>query len=127
VAHREDCPICLNPLLRGTEVRCGHTFHARCIEKWLRRNSTCPICRNILRDTYRISIRVQNVTSEENVREFEVPPERSDEVSRILELPSADSGLVGAFEVAFDVHGLEGVHGFIDDLNLGDLFFLDDV
>ena len=27
---------------------CGHCFHYRCIEKWLQRQLTCPVCRNQL-------------------------------------------------------------------------------
>ncbi len=35
--------------MSGTNSRtldeCGHTFHKGCIDRWKRRNSTCPICR----------------------------------------------------------------------------------
>ena len=34
------------PALPGVEhLRCGHTFHAPCITRWLERNASCPICR----------------------------------------------------------------------------------
>ncbi|BAB02822.1 unnamed protein product [Arabidopsis thaliana] len=29
-------------------ARCGHTFHMNCIDEWLLRQETCPICRDHL-------------------------------------------------------------------------------
>ncbi|KAM0926365.1 hypothetical protein ACQ4PT_003466 [Festuca glaucescens] len=47
-----DCPVCLEPLRGGSgagEVTaahaCGHVFHAACIEPWLDRHDSCPVCR----------------------------------------------------------------------------------
>ncbi|ESW06939.1 hypothetical protein PHAVU_010G088800 [Phaseolus vulgaris] len=42
------CVICLeefkdNEVLQIT--KCGHTFHIYCIHTWLKKNSTCPVCR----------------------------------------------------------------------------------
>ncbi|XP_057807544.1 RING-H2 finger protein ATL63-like [Salvia miltiorrhiza] len=43
------CSICLNDVRGGDGYRklaeCGHGFHARCIDVWLRSHSTCPLCR----------------------------------------------------------------------------------
>ena len=43
------CSVCLSELVDGEKVRvltaCMHCFHARCVEKWLRENATCPLCR----------------------------------------------------------------------------------
>ena len=30
------------------KLNCNHEFHINCIEKWLSKESTCPICRNNL-------------------------------------------------------------------------------
>lgn len=46
--HISDCSICLEKIYerqRRTALPCGHTFHALCVETWLRQNSTCPLCR----------------------------------------------------------------------------------
>jgi len=55
---QEDCTICLQPFEEGESVRvmsCSpmHLFHAACIDPWLRRQSTCPICRRALFESRR--------------------------------------------------------------------------
>lgn len=44
-----DCPVCLGQVEAGEKVRrlpkCGHAFHAECVDAWLRAHSTCPMCR----------------------------------------------------------------------------------
>lgn len=44
------CSICLSEYRLKEMVRtipeCKHSFHAHCIEPWLRRNGSCPLCRN---------------------------------------------------------------------------------
>ncbi|XP_039072260.1 NEP1-interacting protein 1-like [Hibiscus syriacus] len=46
------CSICLQGLKDGELARnlprCGHIFHLQCIDEWLRRKGTCPICREHL-------------------------------------------------------------------------------
>ncbi|KAF3670974.1 putative dnaJ protein -like protein isoform 1 [Capsicum annuum] len=51
--HREDnngCSICLGDYKDNDMLRllsnCGHIFHVKCIDPWLRLHPTCPICRN---------------------------------------------------------------------------------
>jgi hypothetical protein len=43
----EDCAICLEEVIRGQAVYlpCTHQFHNDCINRWLRRQRTCPVCR----------------------------------------------------------------------------------
>lgn len=40
------CSICLEDILKEgvTALVCAHVFHEICIEPWLRRADTCPIC-----------------------------------------------------------------------------------
>ncbi|CAL9002518.1 unnamed protein product [Prunus brigantina] len=44
-----ECPVCLSVFADGEEVRqlsvCKHSFHALCINMWLKDHSNCPICR----------------------------------------------------------------------------------
>ncbi|XP_075521209.1 putative RING-H2 finger protein ATL21A isoform X2 [Primulina tabacum] len=48
------CPICLELYLPEDVVRriakCEHCFHSHCVELWLRKNITCPVCRTALPD-----------------------------------------------------------------------------
>jgi hypothetical protein len=42
-----DCAVCLEPLSSTQSVRrltCSHLFHKRCVDKWLVRRGTCPLC-----------------------------------------------------------------------------------
>lgn len=42
------CVICLSRFELKSKIRplpCNHAFHAKCVDKWLRANRTCPICR----------------------------------------------------------------------------------
>lgn len=47
------CSICLGEYEPKQTLRtipeCNHYFHAECIDKWLRMNASCPVCRNRLR------------------------------------------------------------------------------
>ncbi|EPS63206.1 hypothetical protein M569_11582 [Genlisea aurea] len=43
------CSICLGEYQEKEMLKvmpkCGHTFHLSCIDIWLRKHSTCPVCR----------------------------------------------------------------------------------
>lgn len=80
------CVICLGDYKEKEVLRiipyCGHTFHLSCIDIWLRKQSTCPVCRLTLHNvceekhgrpvgfTIRESLDESN-SSEENEREVE--------------------------------------------------------
>ncbi|XP_022881619.1 E3 ubiquitin-protein ligase EL5-like [Olea europaea var. sylvestris] len=44
-----DCVVCLSRVSRGDNYMilptCKHGFHVNCIDAWLQRHSTCPLCR----------------------------------------------------------------------------------
>ncbi|EQC41487.1 hypothetical protein SDRG_01454 [Saprolegnia diclina VS20] len=45
------CPICLVDFAVGERLRqlsCGHLFHPQCIDEWLHKNFTCPMCKRDL-------------------------------------------------------------------------------
>ncbi|KAI3866569.1 hypothetical protein MKW92_052010 [Papaver armeniacum] len=42
------CSVCLDQVIVGESVRrlpCLHQFHANCIDPWLRKQGTCPLCK----------------------------------------------------------------------------------
>ncbi|XP_021835711.2 NEP1-interacting protein 2 [Spinacia oleracea] len=50
ISHNEFCcTICLQDLVEGERARklagCEHLFHMMCIDEWLARSTSCPICR----------------------------------------------------------------------------------
>ncbi|CEL94464.1 unnamed protein product [Vitrella brassicaformis CCMP3155] len=53
-ADDQMCPICYDLKRVGAPLRrideCGHSFHMHCLDEWLVKKSTCPICRLNLRD-----------------------------------------------------------------------------
>lgn len=45
------CAICQDTVTSATRLRrCGHCFHADCIDQWLGINTRCPVCRHDIRE-----------------------------------------------------------------------------
>ncbi|TVU50470.1 hypothetical protein EJB05_01842, partial [Eragrostis curvula] len=48
-AAAEQCAVCISAVRDGETVRrmpaCRHAFHAPCVDGWLRKRATCPMCR----------------------------------------------------------------------------------
>ena len=43
-----ECAVCLATYLKDEELvtlKCMHVFHVSCIEKWLKKEDQCPLCR----------------------------------------------------------------------------------
>lgn len=57
------CCICLSKYANKDELRqfpCSHFFHKRCIDKWMKINELCPLCKgkvnkDVLRDQIKLS------------------------------------------------------------------------
>ena len=51
-ATSTDCAICMTPVQSGARTLCGHTYHNRCLQRWLGStlmrgdaHGSCPVCR----------------------------------------------------------------------------------
>jgi len=45
-----ECPICYEDMnTQTTQLKCGHTFHKDCIDRWAEQQCTCPYCRDVFR------------------------------------------------------------------------------
>lgn len=66
----DDCAICLDGFKakqRCRELPCGHIFHKKCVDRWLKKNPRCPICRHCLQTEQPISnVRVLRPRSSRN-------------------------------------------------------------
>lgn len=67
--HRQSCDegqcvVCLADMIEGDHARslpsCGHSFHRACIDLWLLRKTTCPLCKADVRQCQ--TMRQQHVT-----------------------------------------------------------------
>ncbi len=43
-----ECIICLEPFLKKDKLsiinKCGHYYHAKCLDLWFKRKESCPLC-----------------------------------------------------------------------------------
>ncbi|XP_010558069.1 PREDICTED: RING-H2 finger protein ATL66-like [Tarenaya hassleriana] len=60
VAEESECCICLGGFEDGDKVKvlpqCRHCYHCECVDRWLRSESSCPICRVSVRVDSSVSI-----------------------------------------------------------------------
>ncbi|KAL0290772.1 UNVERIFIED_CONTAM: RING-H2 finger protein ATL5 [Sesamum angustifolium] len=60
------CSICLAEYQEKEVLRimpnCGHSFHLSCIDTWLRKRSTCPVCRLSVQDAAETTKHVRAAT-----------------------------------------------------------------
>ncbi|KAG7402026.1 hypothetical protein PHYBOEH_007240 [Phytophthora boehmeriae] len=63
VSNEDVCPICLIEFEDGEDVRnlpCKHIFHVACIDEWLKRNTSCPMCKSNV-DLEAVTVTVESV------------------------------------------------------------------
>jgi len=49
----QECSVCMQTYKfreYKRKLKCDHVFHKRCIDKWLKSNLSCPICRKDIGD-----------------------------------------------------------------------------
>ncbi|CAK9174712.1 unnamed protein product [Ilex paraguariensis] len=73
----EDCLICLGEFEEKEIVKlipyCGHLFHPRCIDTWLRSHMSCPLCRStkmFVKDDEEKCLGVVQITVDHGVSEL---------------------------------------------------------
>lgn len=58
--------------------KCGHNFHLSCIDVWLRKQSTCPVCRLSLQDSFETKhVRPEAFDTAQSVDSPEISVDRS--------------------------------------------------
>lgn len=90
------CSICLGEYQEKEILRiiptCGHIFHVACIDVWLHKQSTCPVCRLPLQDT---PAKIQMRPPMNGLGRQSVESDISEEHSRQWLLPDTSHSSVG--------------------------------
>src|SRR6185312_4554606 len=62
ISEKSTCPICLIEIESDHYItKCSHSFHQNCIEQWLTKGDTCPICKAIINHNYLESYYLLNI------------------------------------------------------------------
>ncbi|XP_027336827.1 RING-H2 finger protein ATL5-like [Abrus precatorius] len=97
------CVICLSEYKEKELLRiipkCGHNFHLSCIDMWLRKQSTCPVCRLPLQNASEtkhvipVTFTITHSLDDSNTSESNIENERQAEpnASNSLQLTSGES------------------------------------
>ncbi|KQJ99918.1 E3 ubiquitin-protein ligase EL5 [Brachypodium distachyon] len=103
VVGAEECAVCLAELEDGDEARflprCGHGFHAACVDTWLASHSTCPLCRVAVAAKAEPDVSLQAALASTSPRLPPVAPEPANYRNVVLPLP-ASALLLGAYDHA---------------------------
>ena len=67
------CCICLAAYADNEELRelpCSHLFHTECVDKWLKINASCPLCKlEIREDRSKLVPNDRNNSSQQNAND----------------------------------------------------------
>lgn len=103
------CSICLNIVRttrQNTPLRCGHVFHASCLDEWKSKGkNTCPMCRKVFDVShYRVLVRIEdNFNDTAHSRELS---------------PSSIFRLMDTLDLTFDMENSLDVERLLVDLGL---------
>jgi hypothetical protein len=110
---QEQCSICWTSMneTNSRKLDCGHTFHTRCIDRWKRRNSTCPMCRAPFdQPMYKIRL-----TIEPDGENMEM---RTSNISNIVQMFGLDETHIEEFftDIQFSVANMNTLHEILRDI-----------
>ncbi len=71
------CCICWANMENIYNTKCKHSFHKICIDKWLENNTTCPICRTVIKNIKPINVS-NNIVVPININ-INIPPIQAEE------------------------------------------------
>ena len=82
IASFNRCSICLGEYQEKEVLRimpkCGHNFHLSCIDEWLRKHSTCPVCRFQIQDSFKAKhMRQAAISMVQSIDSPDTPSEHS--------------------------------------------------
>ena len=61
------CIICRDEMQSAKKLSCGHMFHSRCLQNWLKRQLSCPTCRATIREHTSANNNNNNANNNNNV------------------------------------------------------------
>ncbi|XP_062199366.1 RING-H2 finger protein ATL46-like [Phragmites australis] len=86
-----DCAVCLSEFADGDRLRllpvCGHAFHVKCIDVWLRSSATCPLCRAKLSGRHLAAAAADTSSVEPDIEEQKQLQEAPNEAVSSVVLP----------------------------------------
>ena len=84
-----DCAICYDKIQKenNSKTKCGHYFCRTCLDAWLNINTTCPMCRTVIKErrpptTIPAPIQIPRRISVPTPRIDDIPPPRREIVHR---------------------------------------------
>ena len=75
--HNSECSVCLCSMQHKAVkfLQCKHVFHLNCINKWLNKQNTCPLCRELVGNPYLTYDRNISTIIQEIIHALDVYPE----------------------------------------------------
>lgn len=111
----DSCSVCLS-VMNDTNSRildCGHKFHSRCIDRWKRRSSTCPMCRAPFdQPMYTVKISIEPIGYEsERV---------TSNIQSLMNVFGLDNSIDQFFtDIRFTVMTTENLHEILNEIGFG--------